>query len=429
MEDEVRRNTHARLAVLLLFAAVVQQCAVVAGAETNNELEATRREVKDLKRRVDDLAAEVDRLRQSESGKSSSKAMDEASDRLKLGGYGEMHANFNQGSESDQFDIHRLVLYLGYDFADWIKFHSETELEHAYVNDDDGELSTEQAYVDFLLTGRFNVRAGRILTPIGIINKKHEPPTFNGVERPAFATNIIPTTWSSDGVGIFGALNPSVTYEAYVVGGLNGFMFSSTSGIRGGRIKERPRLNEPAITGRLDYYPASIMQDTQDQSLRLGASGYFGGLDNGDQGSNPGIDGEIAIASADFEYSVCKLDFRGAIAHINIDGARQIGNNVAEEIFGWYLEGAYHYLPEEWKTGKLAKADATVFLRLDKYDTQYEMPSGVSKNRAGDRTDWTFGTNFYLTPNIVVKADYQVRKDDSSRDPDDLFNLGLGWTF
>jgi hypothetical protein len=86
-------------------------------------------------------------------------------------------------------------------------------------------------------------------------------------------------------------------------------------------------------------------------------------------------------------------------------------------------------MPEEWKTGKLAKADATVFVRLDRYNTQYEMPSGISKNDAGDRTDWTFGTNFYLTPNVVLKADFQVRDDASPSDPDDLFNLGVGWAF
>ena len=43
---------------------------------------------------------------------------------------------------------------LGYDFNDWIKFHSETEVEHAFVSNEskDGELSVEQAYVDFLLS-------------------------------------------------------------------------------------------------------------------------------------------------------------------------------------------------------------------------------------------------------------------------------------
>ena len=414
---------------LLMLAMIILLGATATAGQAGNEPVATRQEVKELKQTVDDLAAEVERLKESDSKKSPPEGLDSAFGKLRFGGYGEMHANFIQGSESDQADLHRLVLYLGYDFTDWIRFHSETEIEHAYVSDGDGEISLEQAYVDFLLTGKFNVRAGRILTPIGIINKKHEPPTFNGVERPAFATNIIPTTWASDGVGIFGSLCESLTYEAYVVGGLDGSMFTATSGIRNGRIKERPSLNEPAVTGRLDYYPCPAIQDDSDQSLRLGASGYFGGLDNGDQGSNPGIDGEIGITSADFEYSVCKCDFRGAIAHINIDGARQIGGNVAEVIFGWYLEGAYHWLPEHWKTGKLAKADATVFLRLDKYDTQYEMPSGVSKNRAGDRTDWVFGTNFYLTPNIVLKADYEVRDDDSTSDPDDRFNLGVGWAF
>lgn len=415
--------------IFLVFGVTVLPGPKTSAAQSGDGVESTSREIKELRDKVDDLAAEVEKLRQAESDKPLPEGLDTALNKLKLGGYGEMHANFTQGSEKDQVDFHRMVLYLGYDFADWIKFHSETELEHAFVSDADGEISLEQAYVDFLLTGKFNVRAGRILTPIGIINKKHEPPTFNGVERPSFASSIIPTTWSSDGVGIFGSLNPSLTYEAYVVGGLDGSGFSAVSGIRGGRIKERPSLNEPAITGRLDYYPDSINRNDSDQSLRLGASGYFGGLDNGDQGSNPGIDGEIAITSADFEYSIRNFDFRGVIAHINIDGARQIGNNVAEEIFGWYLEGAYHWLPEEWKTGKLAKADATVFLRYDKYDTQYKMPSGISKNPAGDRTDWTFGTNFYLTPNLVLKADYQIRDDDSSGDPDDLFNLGVGWIF
>jgi len=465
MESKLRRRIASLFGVLLVLGTVIQSGVAATAAETDNELEATRQEVrelkqmvgalaaevqrlkqaasdqsphkapeadgqevKDLEHTVDVLAAEVERLKQAEPDQSAHKAPQASESKLSLGGYGEMHANFNQGSESDQFDLHRLVLYLGYDFNDWIKFHSETEIEHAYVSDGDGEIALEQAYVDFLLGGGFNVRAGRILTPLGIVNKTHEPPTFNGVERPAFATHIIPTTWASDGVGIFGSLCPEVTYEAYVVGGLDGSMFTDTGGIRGGRIKERPSLNEPAVTGRLDFYPESVTQNDSDQSLRLGVSGYFGGLDNGDQGRNPAIDGEIGIASADFEYSVCKLDFRGAIAHTNIDGAKTIGGGVAEEIFGWYLEAAYHCFPEEWKRGKLAKADAIVFVRYDDYDTQHKMSSGVAENPAGDRTDWTFGTNFWLTPNFVLKADYQVRDDASSTNPGDTFNLGAGWT-
>ncbi|MBI5118587.1 hypothetical protein HZA56_19130 [Candidatus Poribacteria bacterium] len=346
-----------------------------------------------------------------------------------LGGYGEAHANFEEGPSGDQFDIHRAVLYLGYDFSDWIKFHSETEIEHALVSSEsDGELLFEQIYLDFLLSDPLNVRVGRVLTPLGIINKKHEPPTFYGVERPSFDRVIIPTTWSSDGVGIFGSLTPSLKYEAYVVGGLDGSGFNDLNGIRGGRIEERASLHEPAFTARLDYYPFALREVGYGQALRLGASTYAGGLDNGNEGDDPGVDGDIQIYSGDFEYTISRFDFRGVTAFENIDGAREIGNGAAEEIFGWYLEGGYHFWPEAWKKGKLAKSDAVAFVRYDDFDTQYDMPSGVERNPDGDRNEWTVGMSFYFLPNLVFKADYQFR-DSEGDDPGDAFNLGLGWQF
>ncbi|MDA3923932.1 MAG: hypothetical protein PF904_04445 [Kiritimatiellae bacterium] len=102
----------------------------------------------------------------------------EPMEKMSFGGYGEMHANFNQGEGGDYFDIHRLVLYLGYDFADWIKLNSEIEIEHAYASSDEsngGEVGIEQLYVDFLLHESFNLRAGRVLAPLGITNQRHEP--------------------------------------------------------------------------------------------------------------------------------------------------------------------------------------------------------------------------------------------------------------
>ncbi|MDK1032435.1 MAG: porin [Planctomycetia bacterium] len=369
---------------------------------------------------LSDLSAEIDKL-------GASKLFDAESwvNKFTIGGYGEMHANLSTGNDPEQFDIHRLVLYLGYDFNDWIKLHSEIELEHAFVSSSSGgELSIEQLYVDFLLWKRLNVRAGRILTPLGIINKKHEPPTFYGVERPSFAKYIIPTTWSSDGIGIFGALTRRLKYEAYLVGGLDGSMFTATDGIRKGRIKERASLHAPAFTGRIDYHPLRGRRPSHGQKLRLGLSTYIGGLNNGNEGKDPGFGGKIHIYSADFEYSISRWDFRGAVAHETIDGARKLGGGTASEIFGWYLEGGYHFWKDKWKKGKLAKADAVVFLRYDDFDTQYKMPSGVAKDPAGDRSEVTLGLNFYPMPNFVIKADYQIRDGLSN-----LFNLGIGWEF
>ena len=104
-----------------------------------------------------------------------------------------------------ELDFHRFVLLFAHQFSDRIRFVGELELEHAFVEglEDAGELELEQAYVDFLLSRGFSVRAGMVLMPMGIINERHEPPVFYGVERPLVDTVILPTTWFEVGAGVF----------------------------------------------------------------------------------------------------------------------------------------------------------------------------------------------------------------------------------
>jgi len=440
---------------LVKYAAVLAGvlCACVSVSQADDAVSKSDKRLEDLERLVKKLTGEIKQIRaeraedqriqrktratiaaiQKDAAELRSSNWLELGEQLKnfrFGGYGEMHANFGENGTSDQFDFHRLVMFVGYDFNDWIHFNSEIEIEHAFVTDGaGGELVVEQAYMDFELDEAVNIRAGRILTPLGIVNEKHEPPSFFGVERPLFAKYIIPSTWSSDGVGIYGSPCKLLDYQLYVVGGLDGSGFSDTGGIRGGRIKERPSMHEPAITGRVDLHPFAGRETPLNQDLRLGFSGYFGGLDNGNKGENPGLNGDIAIFSADFEYSICKFDFRGAVAYENISNAASAGSGTAEGIFGWYLEGGYHVMPDSWKKGKLADSDAVVFVRHDSVDTQFKMPGGVARNPAGRRNEWTFGVNFHPTKNLVVKVDYQVRSNGNDDDLDDLINFGLGWEF
>ena len=408
-------------AAVIVFLAV---CLAQPARAQNTASDPRDRKIQELEKTVGALAERVDAMDKSKASYGGSWI-----DKFTLGGYGEMHANFGEGSAPDQFDIHRLVAYVGYTFSDWIRFHSEVELEHAFVSSESGgELSIEQAYLDFLLSDPVNIRFGRVLVPLGIINRKHEPPTFYGVERPSFDRVIVPATWFADGIGAFGGLGPSLKYELYLVSGLDGSQFSAVNGIRDGRIKERASLHEPAVTGRLDFFPF-VRWPGPGGFLRLGASAFYGGVDNGNQGKNPGIDGEVRILSGDFEYTVSKFDFRGAVAHERINGAKEIGNGTASGIFGWYLEGGYRVFPESWKKGKLAKSDAAVFARYEDFDTQHRMPDGVAKNPAGDRREWTFGANFYLTPTLVAKGDVQFRDDASGMDLPTLVNFGIGWQF
>jgi len=350
--------------------------------------------------------------------------------RVNIGGYGDMHWNFTEGPGGDLFDLHRFVLDIGVQFSERLSLQSELEIEHAFVSKSSGgETLFEQAFIEYALCDPLRIRAGRILVPVGIINARHEPPSFNGVERPSFAKYIIPSTWSADGFGIRGWMLPSLKYEAYMVTSLDGSKFSAKDGIRGGRLKERPSQQELAFTGRLDWFPFALRPAPHGQLLRIGVSTFLGGLNNGNKGANPGVDANLSIISTDVKYTISCFDFRGVFAYEEIDGALALPVGTASEIVGGYLEGAVHVWPDAWCCGRLRRADAIVFVRYDLYNTQYRLPPGVAKTLTGDREEWTVGFGFLPQPNFAIKLDYQFTADASPSDPADRFNVGLAWSF
>src|SRR5262245_63405528 len=78
-----------------------------------------------------------------------------------ISGYMELH--FNDVEASDPVvDFHRFVLIFSHSFSPRIRFMDELEVEHAVVEglEEKGELELEQAYLDFLVTRAFNIRAG-----------------------------------------------------------------------------------------------------------------------------------------------------------------------------------------------------------------------------------------------------------------------------
>ena len=192
-----------------------------------------------------------------------------------LSGYMETHLNKVRDLPTE-VDLHRFVLMVGHSFSDRLKFWSEVEIEHAFVEveggEETGEVAVEQAYVDLMVHRRFNLRAGMVLVPVGIINERHEPPTFNGVERTFVDTVIVPTTWRDTGIGAFGDLGRGFSYKAYALPGLDATGFSAEEGIAGGRQQGgKADASDPAVTGRLEYKRAGV---TAGASLWRGGAGF-----------------------------------------------------------------------------------------------------------------------------------------------------------
>src|SRR5262249_42141589 len=128
-------------------------------------------------------------------------------------------------------NIERAVLYVGYKFSDSWVLNSELEWEHG-----GDEIGVEFLYVDHFWKPFLNFRVGAGLIPMGLTNETHEPTTYLGTHRPTLETLIIPTTWSSYGLGVFGNAGP-VTYRTYAVTGLNASAFDYQNGIREARTE------------------------------------------------------------------------------------------------------------------------------------------------------------------------------------------------
>ena len=342
-----------------------------------------------------------------------------------LSGYMDFHFN-NPEKEDPRFDFHRFVLLFSHSFTDRIRFVGELELEHAVVEglEKNGELELEQAYVDFLVAPKLNLRAGMLLVPVGIINERHEPPSFQGVERPFVDTVIIPSTWFEAGAGIHGELGQGWRYRAYVMAPLDASEFNAEEGIRGGRQKGvEANTRSLAHTGRLEYVGLP--------GLSLGTS-YWYGKTSGI--SFPDVNSRVLLGEVDGRYRNGNLEFRSQYVHLFLDGAADLNSriqrtvgvspNIAEQIRGLYLESTYFVLPHA------APRELALFLRYENFDTQYRMPTGFLPLKRFDRSAWVLGFTYYPDPDVAVKFDYSIVRNQSSlvNAPNSL-NLGLGWWF
>src|SRR3954464_11216951 len=258
-----------------------------------------------------------------------------------VGGYGEVHyTNASGPGTPGTVNVARFVLYLAHSFSEKLAFRSELEVEDAKVEggEEGGEVALEQLYLDYLISPAFTMRAGLVLPPVGIVNEIHEPPTFNGVARPTFDRDIIPTTWREIGIGAVGSFPGSagLSYRVYLVNGLKASGFDAVSGIRGGRQEgKEASFANPSLTGRLEWARPG---------LRVGGSFWYGGSANQDAVLGDGtFANAVALVSADVRYDVGPLMFRGVVANVSIADADQInaayGGDVGSRIAGGYVEG------------------------------------------------------------------------------------------
>ena len=329
-------------------------------------------------------------------------------DRMSIGGYGELHYNNinNDGiDDKKEIDFHRFVLFFGYEFTEKLRFWSELELEHALAGDDKpGEIELEQAYIEYDIRDDLQTKGGLFLMPVGILNETHEPTTFYGVERNDVENIIIPSTWWEAGGALNGYYENGISWDLALTSGLaiptegdNAFR------VRSGRQKVSEAIaNDWAYTGRLKYTGVAGLELAGTLNYQSDAS----------QESGDGLDSGLLFETHAI-WQTGPFQLRALYAGWDFDG-EAVKAAGADRQTGWYIEPSVRPWQE---VGFYAR---------------YEDLDGA---RLRDQfRQWELGANYWPHENVVLKVDYRDRTVDTvdidAKAVDfTAFDLGIGYEF
>lgn len=379
------------------------------------------------------VAVAMNTFSQDVAQNTADKLLADSDSKVQIGGYAQL--DFNKPVLSDKqtnstLDVHRLVLLFGYRFNEKTSFVSEIELEHVI------EVYVEQAFLNHEITPWLNFRGGLMLVPMGIVNEYHEPPTYNGVERPNLDSKIVPSTWRELGAGFTGRFDEaSLKYQVYIMNGFNGYngagVFRGSDAFRKGRQKGAESfMSSPNLATKVDYYGISGLKLGWSTYLGKSQSTLYNGIDKNDNRALAKADSSvvgISMIGFDARYQKGGFEARGQVNVANIKNTEQYNafakKDLGSQLFGWYAEAGYNVLQSAQTSQKLVP-----FVRYEKYDTHAKTAGTLAQNLTFDKTEVTVGAGWWLTTGAVLKADYQFIKDGLDNSTGQ-FNLGIGIWF
>lgn len=384
-------------------------------------------------------------------------AFAEGESKTTLGGYAEAeYVNPVAGPfAKSHADVHRLVLFVAHGFDDKLSFHSELEVEHVLTelskksttvttidkvsaNGDSvktksgsvltdvsspGYVAVEQAFVDYRLGTTAGFRTGLLLVPVGIVNETHEPNTYHGVHRPLYANSFIPTTWRDLGIIAYGNPVEGLHLKGGVMAGLSGSNIGGASGLRSGRQKGgKSNAENLSLVARAEYTLPFA---------KLGLGSWFGGTSGGDTAIGDGnFDGSVLVVAGDVRAEYQGLFVRAEGGVIELPDAKKLQavhkKNPGERMVGGYVEVAYDVLPLLLPETEQALLP---FVRYEKIDTHFEVPSNVVGNPANSQTQIVTGLTWKPHSQVSFKADYTWLRNETGIGGVDLLKLGVGCSF
>ncbi len=319
---------------------------------------------------------------------------------LQLGGYTDVSYEMEREdgiTEEATFKANRFNIFAYSRFFNRATIFSEIEFEEGGE-----EISLEIAQFDFEIIDELNLRAGVLLPPLGRFNVNHDSPKNNFTRRPLVSTELIPSTLSEVGGGLFGNIfigkKMRVNYNLYVTNGFtDGIILNAVGSTRFNAGK--PKLGEdnntaPSYTGRIGIIPL--------QGIEAGFS-FHTGIYNTYLAEGVLIDEKRSETIIAFDWDFSKsfkfgaISFSGEFAYAKIDIPKNLTGTFASKQYGYYADITYDFLK-----GFVKLLPKSYFIFALRYDEVH-----LDKDIDGDFTrQFSVGLNFRPFEDSIFKINY-----------------------
>lgn len=367
----------------------------------------------------------------------------------------------------NKFDAERLNLYLNYHFNKTFAFKSEIEIEHGGTGstleldtqeefgefeteiEAGGEIQLEQIYIDIKATPWLGIKIGKFKNYFGTAQNLDTPDEYFTTYRPEMENTLLPVGFYETGVDFYGTFAKRFNYHLAVTSGFDSSGFSSRNWIRGGQQTKFEMVNADALAlmTRLDYKFGSHKNTYAGVAFYIGDAAANRPKDDIDDTAYITMaEAHITIDEHPWRFSTMALygtvENSALVSQRNTTLPNALGAKrtpVGKTAVGFSAELGYDILPllvNDTKNMMLYP-----FVRYDYYDSMHQVESPVINNPRWERNSYTGGINWFIHPQIILKAQYNHKKlgsmhnDPTTLEPtgkkqvDNTFSTGVGFRF
>lgn len=299
-----------------------------------------------------------------------------------LGGY--LYSEFfSSKDKTDTFDVHYLNINLSGRIHKRVTYRAEFEIEHG--GGEDEPPFVEQAYLDVWFSRNAALRIGAMLTPFNRFDDFHGPIENYMITRPQMSREIGNSAWKEVGVNFHGNFRLSrnfyVNYDLYALNGLGS----------GGRLRSSRQYRDNNDAKSFGLRLSGVFGD----NVEIGGSFYKGAWDDAGQYDLTIYGAHLLARFGNFnlmaEYAAAQSENPDMII---LASGSELEDGEAK---GYFVQASY-LIGEKFRP--------TV-----RYGTLDYLDQGSLFGRSPTDYDTkviALGFNFYLTPAIVFKVEYDI---------------------